>query len=489
MSTRFTGLLLLILLLLLSGLPLAAQEVALLQKAEVMIVRPGNAAPTFACAEEDCERLALLPAGARVWVIAQVEGRELEGSPQWYDVLLDCPCFDYERRSLENAPVVPVSDEGAWTLWRPRWSPDGTRIAAAADTDLYVWDAASGALLTQESHAPFRLRPPAWSPDGARMALVGLDHERQESQLLLLDATGQSPQPLDGHNGWITGATWSPDGNRIATIGDALRIWDAQQLRPLHSKETSASAIDWAPDGTRVVTAGYQDAIVRVWDAGSAGLLQTLGGKEDGQSLFMLQWSPDGAHIATIDILQGALHVWDAASGRLVGELETDEEGYVFSMAWTPDGRHILYALTGNLSGRLKRWSGMEQDHPQTLLDSRRGILNLSPSPAGHFLVADVEGKVRILDAADGRTLASLTRPDTQQRFTVLVKWSPHGMRIASSGTHYGQRVTSGTRQTSANVWDLTLIPEGPTRAFIHSSHLILEAPRRRLTPYPAQAR
>ena len=65
MYTRLTGLLLLILLLLLSGLPLAAQEVALLQKAEVMIVRPGEAAPAFACAEEDCERLAWLPAGAR----------------------------------------------------------------------------------------------------------------------------------------------------------------------------------------------------------------------------------------------------------------------------------------------------------------------------------------------------------------------------------------------------------------------------------------
>ena len=66
MYTRLIGLLLLILSLLLSGLPLAAQEVALLQKAEVMIVRPGEAAPAFACAEEDCERLAWLPAGARV---------------------------------------------------------------------------------------------------------------------------------------------------------------------------------------------------------------------------------------------------------------------------------------------------------------------------------------------------------------------------------------------------------------------------------------
>ena len=89
MYTRLTGLLL-ILLLLLSGLPLAAQE--------TMAVRPGDVAPAFVCAEEDCERLALLPAGAGVAILGEVEGREREGSSLWYEVLLDCHCFDYERQ-------------------------------------------------------------------------------------------------------------------------------------------------------------------------------------------------------------------------------------------------------------------------------------------------------------------------------------------------------------------------------------------------------
>ena len=292
MYTRLTGLLLLISLLLLSGLPLAAQE--------TMAVRPGEAAPAFACAEEDCERLAWLPAGANVTLIAEVEGRTLEDNGLWYEVLLDCPCFDYEHRFLENAPVMSVSATGSWTLWQPRWSPDGARIAAAVDTDLYVWDAATGTLLTQEPLAPFNLLPPAWSPDGTQ----------------------------------------------------------------------------------------------------------------------------------------------------------------------------ILYALTGNLRGRLKRWGGTEQERPRTLVDSRQGILNLSLSPAGRFLVVGIEGAVRILDAATGRTLADLARPGEQERFFGLVQWSPDGRRIAAAGTQYSRRVAVGTRQSSVELWDLTLIPEGPTRAFIHSSRL-----------------
>ena len=475
MYTRLTGLLLLISLLLLSGLPLAAQEVALLQKAEVMIVRPGEAAPAFACAEEDCERLAWLPAGARVWIIGQVEGRELEGSPQWYDVLLDCPCFDYEHRFLENAPVMSVSATGSWTLWEPRWSPDGARITAAVDTDLYVWDAATGTLLTQEPLAPFNLLPPAWSPDGTRMALMGLDHKRQISLLLLVDNDGQPLASPLGQFDWIAGAAWSPDGTRLAVGSDVVHILDAQSGNTLLTIDTSASSIAWSPDGMRLVTGNLLGDVAQVWDAGEGQLLHTLDG-ETGVQVLSMTWSPDGARIAAFDFFQSTIRVWDASDGRLVGELAESVADYIFNATWSPDGTQILYALTGDLRGRLKRWGGMEQERPRMLVDTRQGILNFSLSPAGRFLVVGIEGAVRILDAATGRTLADLARPGEQEHFNDLVQWSPDGRRIAAAGTQYSRRVAVGTRQSSAELWDLTLIPDGHTRAFIHSSHLIPDA-------------
>ena len=463
MYTRLTGLLLLISLLLLSGLPLAAQE--------TMAVRPGEAAPAFACAEEDCERLAWLPAGANVTLIAEVEGRTLEDNGLWYEVLLDCPCFDYEHRFLENAPVMSVSATGSWTLWQPRWSPDGARIAAAVDTDLYVWDAATGTLLTQEPLAPFNLLPPAWSPDGARMALMGLDHKRQESLLLLVDDDGQPLASPLGQPGWIAGAAWSPDGTRLAVGGDVVRILDAQSGNTLLTIDTSVNSIAWSPDGMRLVTGNLLDDVAQVWDAGEGQLLHTLDGETGGQVL-SITWSPDGARIASFGFTQSTIRVWDASDGRLVGALAESDADYIFSAVWSPDGTQILYALTGNLRGRLKRWGGTEQERPRTLVDSRQGILNLSLSPAGRFLVVGIEGAVRILDAATGRTLADLARPGEQERFFGLVQWSPDGRRIAAAGTQYSRRVAVGTRQSSVELWDLTLVPDGQTRAFIHSSRL-----------------
>ena len=454
----------LLLLLLVSGPPLAAQE--------TMVITAEGSAPAFACVEADCERLAWLPAGAEVTVIAEVEGREPGGGAGWYAVLLDCPCFDYEHRFLENAPAVPVSGEGIWSLWQPRWSFGGSRIAAAVDTELYVWDAASGNLLTQESHAPFTLLPPAWSPNGLHMVVTGIDQGERKS-LLLLDAVGQVPQTLDEYSGWIAGAAWSPDGSRIATVGDELRLWDVQQQRPLFAIEASTIAMHWSPDGERVVTVNHQGEAAQLRDASSGALLFSLG-EESGGQFPLVDWSPDGARIVTIDVLAGSIHVWDASDGRLLSTLEESDSGFIFDAEWTPDGEHLVYALNGDRSGKLRRWSGREQDPPRTLVDSDQGILDFSLSPDGQFLAAGIEGEVRILDAADGRLLATLWQPDIDARswFSGRVAWSPDGLRVAAADTRYGRASPVGMRNSVASVWDLTPIPAGPTRAFIHSGQL-----------------
>ena len=431
MYTKVTGLLL-ILLLLLSGLPLAAQEVALLQKAEVMFVRPGEAAPAFACAEEDCERLAWLPAGARVWIIGQVEGRELEGSPQWYDVLLDCPCFDYEISNLTAVPSLGL-DSQPWHLWHPYLSPDGSRIATVNAVFLYIWDAASGERLLKKMLEPFNLYHMAWSPDGAHIVAGGHTHDTPERNLLVLDADGQSLAPLEGQVGEVWGMAWSPDGTRIVSVGNELRIWDVQQGTSLVTVESSAPSVDWSPDGTRFVTGGYGEG----------------------------------------------LQVRDSTSGELLSALDGGDVGTIQDVEWSPDGTRIAYASVHENSGSAIRvWDVTSQDHPEPLIESTDWISDVSWSPDSSFLVSGVEGVVLILDPDDGRALAGLTKRGDFDRWIHLgpVDWSPEGNRIAATG--FSIPPTNDERLVSmlALVWDLTLIPEGQTRAFIHSSQLIPDA-------------
>jgi WD40 repeat protein len=58
----------------------------------------------------------------------------------------------------------------------PRWSPDGTRLASAAnDKTVRVWDPETGTELHQLSGHTNSVVSVAWSPDGTRLASASED--------------------------------------------------------------------------------------------------------------------------------------------------------------------------------------------------------------------------------------------------------------------------------------------------------------------------
>jgi len=130
-------------------------------------------------------------------------------------------------------------------LTRPAFSPDGKILAAGStspwDTDLWLWDAATGRILWQtKAHdepkgIPSRLSEPplqgmtcvTFSPDGTLLATGGKDHK-----VCLWDVkSGKLVSSYEGHTDKVTCLSFFPDGQTLASGGFDRRVflWDIKQ--------------------------------------------------------------------------------------------------------------------------------------------------------------------------------------------------------------------------------------------------------------------
>lgn len=122
--------------------------------------------------------------------------------------------------SAHAAALVPAPlwiDGGHKQVWNVRYSPDGSRVAAAGADGLSVLASGSGAVV-------YRRATPAlhgldWSPDGAYVAAGAADRHIY----VFRASDGSVLDRLDGHGEKVTAVAFAPDGRTLAsTAGGPL---------------------------------------------------------------------------------------------------------------------------------------------------------------------------------------------------------------------------------------------------------------------------
>jgi WD40 repeat protein len=162
---------------------------------------------------------------------------------------------------------------------RVAWSPDGSRLASCGDeNNVYLWDAANGTMLAKLQGHRGMVKDIAWSRDGRRLASCG---GAGVGELLIWDAhSGACLSNWSEPGTAINAVAWNPSGTilvcgtsdgklhwRSAESGEAIRVQDVYLLPVRHVK--------LSPDGQTLATCS-DDGAIDLWAFDNGERLHTL---------------------------------------------------------------------------------------------------------------------------------------------------------------------------------------------------------------------
>jgi WD40 repeat protein len=265
---------------------------------------------------------------------------------------------------LGDAPGLPANVIVFRSLRVPA---DGKTILLGDKSMLYVYDAATGKELR---HTKLPGRIVALAADGGRAVLNNQDNPAQafvydvptDRQVVQLDGVFRKP----GGNSWFIRAAMSADGKRVATQSDMdpeVRLWDADTGKLLNTLKRAKSA---GPlDDTRLVSVAIST---------------------DGKTVFA------GGISGTAGVRR-----WDASTGK---ELEPWAAGFSSVAAVVPGTDTVFTCTNDGLIQRRDARTGAElaipAGHHERAMAAR--------SPDGHTVVtSDFTGRLLVWDAGTGK--------------------------------------------------------------------------------------
>lgn len=346
---------------------------------------------------------------------------------------------DGSGRAMVGDFTNPQGD-GGWD--RPRFSPDGSKIAAFGEgLSLRIFDAAGG---PARDLAPGQVTKFSWAPDGRSLAFDSNDAGTQQSMLYVADAASGYAAVLAA--GWQP--RWSPAGDRIAfKRGTSALLSEVRMIRPDGSDDVSVgppgyyafSELMWTADGSRLLFTRPAFGPAQLYRVDLEGAVATAVGSpmgEAGGPPQSVSISPDGREVVFLSGAfwpEGGWYVQDLASGAsklLYGG------GFPFaSIGWTADGPMLVSggpSLTVTEPGGSARSLGLER------------VSSVRLSPDGSRIAAATVDDLWII-ATDGSDRRRIFDGDATSDIVQRVDWAPDGKGVSYT-------VTTGDGATGATV-------------------------------------
>jgi WD40 repeat protein len=363
------------------------------------------------------------------------------------------------------AAKVPV---GA-AVKRLAYEVAGTRIAAAcADGHLRVFAAADGRLLEDVPQAaPSAVV--AFTVDGQALVGTGPAEAAYVLPLALV-------RLITGHEGPVTGAAFTPDGTRLVTSGmdKTARLWNTADGAPLATFAGAADALvrlSLSKTGTLLCAAGA-DKNVLGWDVPAAGAAQPIAAKftvPHAAIVHDVSLSGEGARLASSDA-EGVVRVFDVASGR---ELERfhGHAGASAAVSLSDDGKTVV---SGGVDKSTRVWPVSAKlvfvADAAKLVDAA-----LTPDGAQFITAGTTDNAVKLWDAT-----GKLVRPmAAAQAALARVAVRGDGLQIAGCDAqgrlllwNVADGVLGGTAETGGVIGELSYSADGKKLAVAGAASL-----------------
>jgi dipeptidyl aminopeptidase/acylaminoacyl peptidase len=252
-------------------------------------------------------------------------------------------------------PMLPQDLTRIRFVSDPQISPDGRQVACVVTTlseekDQYlanIWlvDSAGGEP-RRFTTGPKRDTKPRWSPDGTRLAFLSERDGQAKVQLYVMPTAGGEPTRLTDCPNGVMSYVWSPDGTRIAFVA-RVGGWQDPESAEERQKSKPArviTALKYKANGEGFVY-DRRPHIFVIPAAGGEARQLTDGDFADSDPA----WSPDGAHLAFTSARHddrdhdNASDVWIIAAQGGDPRRLTDTAGPVSAPAFSPDGRAVAY--------------------------------------------------------------------------------------------------------------------------------------------------
>ncbi|GFR46469.1 hypothetical protein Agub_g8045, partial [Astrephomene gubernaculifera] len=272
----------------------------------------------------------------------------------------------------------------------------GNMLATAGmDGQCKIWDVPEGRLRHSLEGSGGALQWLSWHPRGD-VVVAGTD----DCMVYMWNAaTGAVMQVFSGHCGAVSAGCFTPDGKSVVSVGGeedaSLRVWNPRtgecsltiQGHPFH--ESGINCVALHRDGSGAAITGGEDGCVCISNVSTGRVAGRLTGHED--SVEAVGLSPH-LPLAASASLDGKLLVWDCGSLSARGACEHPSS--ITRMCWHPTEPLVFTAC---LDGASRCWDLRTGSCVRTYGGHEDAVQDICLSPDGSMLLTGADdGTARV---------------------------------------------------------------------------------------------